>query len=355
MSTDTRQGGQNQQPTGTKGPTRNTGPTGTVPTAVQRGPARLAGMLWLVWRQHRAAFLTLIAVTAVAVGLMAYLRADLMGFLASENTSAPTPDQTDSFESHAQRMWSVGEYLGYLPLLIGVFIGAPLFAGDLETGTARLVTAQSVSRTRWIVTKLALTGVVVAALTALLSAVFGWWWRPVSHRDTMSFTSGTFFDNTGIVPVALALLAFSVGAAAGLVLRRTLVSMVATLGIVAALQVVWSRFRLDLGTILTAESRGTAGQELPDPKLPSGAVETGEGTGFLTGSGERLDWMTCLSETEDTARTACLQAKDIVGLWKDYLPISQMPTMQYLGAAIILTLTAALTTCILLRGRKQPL
>ncbi|MEW1722578.1 transmembrane transport protein [Streptomyces sp. NPDC093109] len=320
---------------------------------VQRGPAGLVGLLWLVRRQHRAAFLTFIAVTAVAVGLMAYLRADLMDFLAHQKGGTPTAENSESFETHANHLWRMGEYLGYLPLLVGVFIGAPLFAGDLETGTARLVTAQSVSRTRWIATKLGLTAAVVAALTGLLSAVFGWWWKPVSHDEIMSFTSGTFFDTTGIVPVALALLAFSAGAAVGMVLRRTLVSMVVTLGVVAAVQSVWGYFRLDLGTIVTAESRGNAGSDLPSPELPSGAVEMSHG--YLAGSGEHLSWLTCVGETEDAARTSCHQAGDIVGLWIDYLPISQMSTMQWLGAAILLPLAAALTAFTFYRGTKQPL
>ena len=50
-----------------------------------------------------------------------------------------------------------------LPALIGVFWGAPLVARELEAGTHRLVWNQSVTRTRWLATKLAVTTALAAA------------------------------------------------------------------------------------------------------------------------------------------------------------------------------------------------
>ena len=40
------------------------------------------------------------------------------------------------------------------PAVIGAFWGAPLVARELEAGTHRLVWNQSVTRTRWLATKL---------------------------------------------------------------------------------------------------------------------------------------------------------------------------------------------------------
>ncbi|MFB7499878.1 ABC transporter permease [Streptomyces sp. NPDC056161] len=323
---------------------------------VRRGPARPGGMLWLVWRQHRAAFRTLIAVTVVAVAAVTYGRGQMMDYLTAQGWPHPRSGWQSGIGPHADHMFQFGTYLGYLPLLIGVFVGAPLLAGDLETGTARLVTAQSVSRTRWLTAKLGLTGAVLTALTAALSAVLGWWWAPVKGRvEELSWGSSAFFDTTGIVPVAFTLLAFSVGAAVGLVLRRTLVSMVVTFGIVAAVLAVWDRFRLNLGHVLTATTNQGVAPDAPQPKLPAAAVQMGQGTSFRTSSGQRLDWTTCLSRTEGPAHTSCLEAKHVVGYATDYLPISQMPTMQWLGAGILLALSAALTVFVFLWGRKQPM
>jgi hypothetical protein len=55
------------------------------------------------------------------------------------------------------------------PGLIGVFYGAPLIAGELETGTFRLAWTQSITRTRWLVVKLGVVGLGSMAVAGLLS------------------------------------------------------------------------------------------------------------------------------------------------------------------------------------------
>lgn len=322
------------------------------PGSRQAGP-RLGGTVWLVWRQHRAAFWTLIALTVLFVVVMVFLRRQLVDYLdAHSQGSGGTPPD---LEEYSDRLFSFGEYLGYIPLLTGVLLGAPLIAGDLESGTAKLVTSQSVSRLRWLTTKLAMPAALIALSTAVLAIVFNWWWSPLKGQDdTLEWTSGKFFDVTWVMPVAYALLTFAVGVAAGLLLRRMLVSMVVTLGIVVAIGVVWDRFRLSLGHILSVGTDKGVGPDAPRPKLPVEAVEQGQGVYFLTSSGARLDWTACLDKIDnDRAHTACLESRHVIGYGLDYLPISQMHTMQWLGAGIMLAVTAAVVTFIICWGRKR--
>lgn len=319
----------------------------------RRAGLRLGGTVWLVWRQHRAAFWTLIALTLLCVVVMVFLRGQLVDHLnAHPRKSGGLPPD---FETYTNRLTSFGGYLGYVPLLTGVLLGAPLIAGDLESGTAKLVTSQSVSRLRWLTTKLALHAALIAVSTTVLAAVFNWWWTPFKGRaDTLEWTSGTFFDVTWVMPVAYALLTFAVGVTVGMLLRRTLVSMVVTLGIVVAIGVVWDRFRLNLGHILSVSTDKGVGSGAAQPKLPAEAVQQGEGTYFLTSSGARLDWTACLDKMEnDQAHTACLDSKHVIGWSIDYLPISQMHTMQWLGAGIMLAVTAVIVTFIIFWGRKR--
>ncbi|WP_369207690.1 transmembrane transport protein [Streptomyces sp. PU-14G] len=318
----------------------------------QTGP-RLGGTCWLVWRQHRAAYWTLIALTLLGVAAMVWLRAQMMDQLNAVDSSAKTSDGLPpDFAKHPNRLFDFGSYLGYVPLLAGVFLGAPLLAGDLESGTAKLVTSQSVSRLRWLGTKLAMTAGLIAVSTAVLGAVFTWWWSPLRGRaDSLEWTSSVFFDGTGAMPVAYALLTFTVGAAVGMVLRRTLVSMVVTLGIVGAIGVVWDRFRLDLGNVVSVSTDRVVGGL---PTLPDQAVQQGMGPYFVTSSGDRLDWTTCLAQSEHAkAHAACLESHHVVGRSIDYLPVSQMHTMQWLGAGIMLAVTAALVAFLLTWGRKR--
>ncbi|MEU6995122.1 ABC transporter permease [Streptomyces sp. NPDC046465] len=317
---------------------------------------RLSGTAWLVWRQHRAAYWTVIALTLLGVLAMVYLRGQLMDQLDALDSSTRKSDGLPpDFEKYTNRLSSFGGFLGYVPILVGVFLGAPLVAGDLESGTAKLVTSQSVSRLRWLTTKYAVTAALIALSTAVLGTVFSWWWSPLRGRaDTLEWTSGTFFDSTGVMPVAYALLTFTVGVAVGLVLRRTLVSMVVTLGIVGAIGVVWDRFRLDLGHIRTVSTESGVGSGATRPELPTEAVQQGQGTDFLTSSGAHLDWTTCVEKSDNTqAHTACLESKHVVGWSMDYLPASQMHPMQWLGAAIMLTITAAFLAFIIPKSRNR--
>ncbi|MGW5864489.1 ABC transporter permease [Streptomyces sp. NPDC055239] len=317
---------------------------------------RLRGTAWLVWRQHRAAFWTIIAATLLAVIAMVVLRGQTMDYLSTlEPTQKKPGGLPPEFDTYGNLIVDVGGFLGWFPILAGVLLGAPFIAGDLETGTAKLVTSQSVSRLRWLTMKLAMPAALVALSTGILSAVFNWWWSPVKGFVTgAEWSAGPIFDVTGIVPVAYALLTFAVGVAVGLLLRRTLVSMVVTLGIVGAIGFVWSELRSSLGTIMSVSTDKGVGPGARQPELPEMAVQQGQGTYFLTSSGDRLDWMTCLDKMDnDKAHTACLESKHVVGWTKDYLPFEQMATMQWLGAGIMLAITAAVVAFVITWGRKR--
>ena len=331
-------------------------PARTAPAGPRRSGwvPRLGGPAWLVWRQHRAAFWTLVAATLLGALVMVYLRGQMMDYLASQDASSrKSGGLPPEFEVYADRLFSVGSYLGYIPVLAGVFLGAPLIAGDLESGTAKLVTSQSVSRLRWLTMKLALPAAMLALSTAVLTAVFTWWWSPVKGlSDGLSWTS--FFSVTGVTPVAYALLTFTVGVAVGLLLRRTLVSMVVTLGIVVALGFVWDQVWRSLGNVMSVSTDQGVGPDAVPPELPAQAEQQGQGTYFLTDAGDRLDWTTCLDQMENAgAHTACLESEHVIGWSVDYLPVSQMHSMQWLGAGLMFAVTAVVVTFVILRGRKR--
>ncbi|MFH8975028.1 ABC transporter permease [Streptomyces sp. NPDC017890] len=317
--------------TSTSTTTRSTAPGTTGTGRLPRLPQPLKGMTWLVWRQHRAAFWTVLGASALAVACIAFQRSQL---------------QIDGY-TH------ISTGLRLVPILLGVFLGAPLFAGDLENGTAKLVVTQSVSRTRWLTTKLALTALVVVVSTVALSVAFGWWWSLYKSEVTATeWISESTFDNTGPVPVALALLSVFGGVAIGVVLRRTLMAMVVTLGFTVVVQLVWSHFRLSLGDVVTSTT-SRASAETPVQTLPTGAHRMDGSTPYLTGDGKLLGWGTCADAQTEQAHELCLQKADVVGWSVDYLPISQMNGMQWFGASILLALTAAVTVFLFFWGRKR--
>jgi ABC-type transport system involved in multi-copper enzyme maturation permease subunit len=130
-----------------------------------------------------------------------------------------------------------------VPVVIGMFWGAPLVARELETGTFRLAWTQSVSRLRWLLVKLGLVGLASAVVGGLLSLMVSWWFSPIDKVSANRFSPAAFGMH-GFVPAGYALFAFALGATTGLLFRRTLPAMAVTLvGFIAARVVVaeWIR------------------------------------------------------------------------------------------------------------------
>lgn len=120
------------------------------------------------------------------------------------------------------------------PALMGMFLGAPLLARELDTGTFRLAWTQSVTQRRWLATKLGLVGLAAMIAGGLLTWMTTWWARPLDAISQDRFDPMNFGYH-GIVPIGYAALAFALGAATGALLRRPVPAMAVTLvGFVAA-------------------------------------------------------------------------------------------------------------------------
>ncbi|MET7451509.1 ABC transporter [Streptomyces sp. NPDC005574] len=329
--------------------TGNPAPAGPATAAPRRGPAlRLSGMNWLVWRQHRAAYWTLLAATAVIVAVIVYERHQMVSYLDDYGWPHLKSGWEQRFDQRP--LTTAAQVIGVLPILLGVFLGAPLLAGDLESGTAKLVNSQSASRVRWLVTKLGVTALVIVVCTAALSVAFGWWWSPVRTSPyIIGWDEGSAFDNTGPVLTALSLITVVGGVAIGMLLRRTLMSMVVTFGFAIVVQVVWSHFRMSLGDTATVTTHKGVGDGA-FPTLPDAAHVVDQS--YLTASGDLTGWGTC-TEATAKATAACLDKAHVVGWSVEYIPITRMSAMQWSGAAFLLALTAGITAFIVLWGRKR--
>jgi hypothetical protein len=134
---------------------------------------------------------------------------------------------TNGLLSHDRLLQDLSSVLLAVPALIGLFWGAPLVAREFETGTFRLVWAQGVTRTRWMAIKLAIVGLASMAVAGLLSLLVTWWSSPLDRVNPNQFS--TLFAERGIVAIGYAAFAFALGVTAGLLIRRTLPTMVTSL------------------------------------------------------------------------------------------------------------------------------
>jgi hypothetical protein len=105
-----------------------------------------------------------------------------------------------------------------------------LIARELETGTYRLAWNQSVTRTRWLAVKLAAGCAIAATSAGLLSWAVTVWSQRVDSASNDRMVP-LLFGSRGIVPIGYAVFAFLLGATIGMLLRRVVPAMAATLAI----------------------------------------------------------------------------------------------------------------------------
>ena len=120
-----------------------------------------------------------------------------------------------------------------MPLLPGLFWGAPMVAHELETGTqpVRLdaehhQAALAGGQAGWLL-------LAAAVLAGAVSALVTWWSGPDNALTADAFKANRF-DITDIVPVGYAIFAMALGICAGMLLRRTLPALAVTLAGFAA-------------------------------------------------------------------------------------------------------------------------
>ncbi|MEA2492992.1 MAG: hypothetical protein QOJ29_903 [Thermoleophilaceae bacterium] len=225
-------------------------------TAVSPRPTRrhlpaVRGLTWVTWRQHRLAIAGVFVVLAGAGLLMlveglamhhAYTRLGLNSCGPLDGPSCQS--QLSVFQQrYATLADQLPHYLMLLPALIGVFVGAPMVAGELESGTFRFAWTQARSRVQWIITKLVLLAVVLTALTLSFSVLFTWWYGPFDAISGRMPANGAY-EISGILFAARTLFGFTLGALLGLLIRRTVPAMAVTAAVWVAVvvpSITWLR------------------------------------------------------------------------------------------------------------------
>ena len=192
-------------------------------------------MIRLTWRQFRTqAAVSCGLLVAVAI-LYAATRGQIDHLYTIYNkanaaclTSRDCSGVSIQLSKVDQLLELIGTALIVVPALVGAFWGAPLIAREFENGTHRLAWTQSVTRDRWLATKLAVVGLASVAITGLLSLLVTWWSSPIDRAHQSRFGSGMFGERN-ITPLGYAAFGFALGVAAGLLIRRTLPAMAATI------------------------------------------------------------------------------------------------------------------------------
>lgn len=193
-------------------------------------------MIWLTWRQHRSeaaivcVALAVLAAILIVVGLgmrNTYQQLGVANCLSEIRTSPNCGDALEGFRDQFGLWLAFSNWLNLIPALLGILIGAPLVARELEHGTHRLVWTQSVTRGRWLALKLVLVlgGCLVVALA--VSLLLTWWRQPWDALNGRFGNEGFDFEGTAILGYVLFAMALAI--AAGALVRRAIPAMVITL------------------------------------------------------------------------------------------------------------------------------
>ncbi len=199
-------------------------------------------MIWFTWRQFRTqTWVTVGALAALGV-LLFVTGQSIADAYAAANVATCQGDCAAAVDRFLAQVYGGTSETVYnfatatvyvVPALIGVFWGAPLIARELETGTHRLAWTQSVTRTRWLASKLAIVGAATAATAGLLTWAVTSWAHQIDGAIGNRITP-LVYGARGIVPIGYALFAVALGVTAGLLIRRTVPAMAATLAIYIA-------------------------------------------------------------------------------------------------------------------------
>jgi hypothetical protein len=329
--------------------------TAAAPTASAAPAAVPWRRLALVtWRQRRTALTWALIVLALTAAVLALIGVTLHDVATEHHGSYKL----------AVQPWARYAQLGMalslvMPVLAGVFLGAPLVAREAENGTTMLAWTHDASRTRWLLAQAVPVVALLSVAAAAIQLEFG---RLPGFRASLGQIRANLcsqFDWSAeaftVHPLPLAgwtALTFSLGVLLGAVIRRTVPAIAATLAGAAALYaaaVLWRPFYLPplhraiptqwsgphyfFGSMHLFRSRGA------EPDLISTALGLRDG---------RL-----LSYAQATHHTTQWLRMHHLSLWITYQPGSRYGTFQLIefGWLTVLSMILVAATVTVIRRR----
>lgn len=197
--------------------------------------------------QHRAALITILVtfvvlVFAIFVGRDA-VSASYASYLAAGCTLAH-PINLGVCANTANQFADIPSFtplviaLRLFPLVIGAFVGAPLVAREMESGTYRFAWTQGVGRIRLLLVTLAMLALIVTPVAVALGFLLGGWYvhpyAVINVAVGSHWQSGLFTTTWWMTPV-WTLFALVLGTFVGAVVKRTVAAIAATAAIVGGI------------------------------------------------------------------------------------------------------------------------
>jgi hypothetical protein len=308
-------------------------------------------MIWVTWRQHRATFISVPAVlTAAAIVLVIFGLKAHHDYTALVNCPLNQGAQSGTcsrlMTDFNSTVWPLANICSILmllaPVLLGAFAGAPLLARELESGTFRYAWTQGFGRERQAIAKLVLLGLTLAVLAWAFSELFSWFFQPFLWVEQMNqMTSEGVFDTRGLVFPAFTLVSFAIGAFLGMLFRKILPAMAATLGVYLVIRLLaWAvRGQYPL-TVVTGNVQQFAAYGTPSQPGFPWIVNT-----WVTGPGGKPASASIANQIQLSTGGGGNQPVSLpkgYTIWTRFFPPSHFWPMQLIEAGWLLVLAVAI-------------
>jgi ABC-type transport system involved in multi-copper enzyme maturation permease subunit len=185
-------------------------------------------MKWVAWRQSRLELIIGLVVLAglaallVPIGLQQLSLFKNLGLATMSSNDAAYASLSQQFlDSYPQWINVIVNLSGVLLFIFGALLAVPIIL-EFEQRTYRLAWTQSITRKRWLLTKLGFALVAAVVISALYIILMTWFLGPLNSL-TGEFNN---FSQQGIVPVSYTVFGFAVALAAGILSRRSSVGVI---------------------------------------------------------------------------------------------------------------------------------
>jgi ABC-2 family transporter protein len=295
-------------------------------------------MMWVAWRQHRAeslltlGVLVMLALFLIITGLNmahAFQQLGLSDCLRGGHRDCSALE--DAFQSQFRALSGAVIWLNLCPALLGILVGAPLIAREVEQNTHRLAWTQSITRFRWLAVKLSIVLGTSLLASGALMALLIWWYGPLNQVQARFAPSA--FDFQGPVLIGTTLLALTVGITASALARRTVLAMLLTLVFFLAIRLpieLWLRPHYEPPIV------ATWALDASGPNVDS-ADDWIISNGWIDAQGNQTTNLSC-SSIQNLQQ--CIQALGYRSNYMVYQPSERFWTFQWIETGIYLAFSA---------------
>jgi hypothetical protein len=342
-------------------------------------PVPWTRLAWVTWRQHRAALAGAVALLGVIAAYLAYMGREIHRAYDSFNACLPaslhalpplggrlagTP-ACGALERAFMSFYGTGRgsvgasginaqtvpfLLLAVPVLVGAFVGGPVLARELESGTFRFAWTQGAGRVRLAVARLVPLAAVLTAAAYGLSALFSWYIGPFVQAGVTGKFPIQLFGTMGTDFAAWTLFSFALAAFAGVLLRRTVTAMAASLVVLTV---------ADVATLMSLRQHYMAPLAVTGAE-PAGTGNWVVGNWFTTTSGGPVnqnavsDAFAQFSPGTYASKTVAYLASHHYLQWWSYQPASRWWEFQLIEGGWLLAASLLLIAASVLLIRRRP-